>query len=201
MEDSTHKHLGGRLPLREPTEIVGAQRAMYESMVKEYSSWAEKAGFEMLTSEGQLIGPFNAFLLNPEITKALLAFDTALKEQASFSDRVREVIILAVGGVWDSKYELYAHSIMGRNAGLSDEAIVCLKSGKEPRDLTAEETLAARIAQGMAKTFRISDSLFDDGVKMFGHKALYEIATLIGEFSVTCAILNLFDIPAPTPQA
>lgn len=51
---------------------------------------------------------FNAFLQNPEIIKALLAFDTALKNHVSFSERVRVVIILAVGGVWAQRMNLRA---------------------------------------------------------------------------------------------
>ena len=90
---------------------------------------------------------------------------------------------------------------MGRNAGLSDDATESLRSGSEPRDLSPEETLAAHMAQNMAKTFRITDSLFAEGEKTFGRKGLYEIATLIGEFSVTCAILNMFEIHAPASSA
>ena len=200
MVTQTNNPLGGRLPLREPSTITGSQREMYDSLIREYAPWSKKAGFKMVTSDGRLIGPFNAFLLNPEITKALLGFDTALKNEVSFSERVREVIILAVGGVWSSKYELYAHSIMGGNAGLPPEAIDSLSSGDLPQDLPAEEMLAARIALDMAKTYRISDSLFAEAEKTFGRKGLYEIATLLGEFSVTCVILNLFDIPAPAPE-
>jgi 4-carboxymuconolactone decarboxylase len=173
---------------------------MYDSIIEEQAPWGKKAGFKMVTADGRLIGPFNAFLLNPEITKALLAFDSALKNHVSFSERVREVIILAVGGVWASKYELYSHSILGRNAGLSPEAISTLVSGDLPKDLAPDELLAARIARDMAKTYRIGDSLFAEAEKTFGKQGLYEIAALIGEFSLTCTILNLFDIPAPGPD-
>jgi 4-carboxymuconolactone decarboxylase len=192
--------LGGRLPLREPATITGPQRAMYDSIMGEQAPWGKRAGFKMVTADGRLIGPFNAFLLNPEITRALLAFDAALKKHVSFSERVREVIILAVGGVWKSKYELYSHSIMGRNAGLSAAAISSLSSGDLPKDLAPDELLAARIAHDMAKSYRISDSLFAEAEKTFGKRGLYEIGALVGEFSLTCTILNLFDIPAPSPE-
>ena len=113
---------------------------------------------------------------------------------------MREVIILAVGGVWGSKYELYSHSIMGRNAGLSATAISSLSSGDVPENLAPDELLAARIAHDVAKSYRISDSLFVEAEKTFGKKGLYEIGALIGEFSLTCTILNLFDVPAPGPE-
>jgi 4-carboxymuconolactone decarboxylase len=173
---------------------------MYDSILEEQAPWGKKAGFKMVTADGRLIGPFNAFLLNPEITKTILAFDVALKNHVSFSERVREVIILAVGGVWASNYELYSHSILGRNAGLSPETISSLSSGNLPEDLAADELLAARIARDMAKTYHIGESLFAEAEKTFGTQGMYEIAALIGEFTLTCTILNLFDIPAPGPE-
>ncbi len=200
MSEIVKDALGGRLPLRDPATITGPQRAMYDSIMEEQAPWGKRAGFKMVTAEGRLIGPFNAFLLNPEITRALLAFDAALKKHVSFSERVREVIILAVGGVWESKYELYTHSNMGRNAGLSPTAISSLSSGVLPTDLAPEELLAARIAHEMAKSYRISDSLFSEAEATFGKHGLYEIGSLIGEFSLTCTILNLFDIPVPGPE-
>ena len=60
MDASRSNDLGGRLTLHEPSEIVGSQRAMYDSMITAYSPWAEKAGFKMMTPDGRLIGPFRA---------------------------------------------------------------------------------------------------------------------------------------------
>jgi 4-carboxymuconolactone decarboxylase len=43
---------------------------------------------------------------------------------------------LAVGGVWDAQFELYAHSALAHEAGLSTEAITTLVSGGLPDDLS-----------------------------------------------------------------
>ena len=163
--------LGGRLPLREPSTLKGQQREMYDSIIRDQAPWGRRAGFKMVTKEGGLIGPFNSFLLNPEITRALLAFDAALKNHVSFSERVREAIIIAVGGVWASKYELYSHSILGQNAGLSPEVIQSLASGELPEGLAPEELLAARIARNMATIHRIDDDLYEEAEQTFGSRA------------------------------
>jgi 4-carboxymuconolactone decarboxylase len=188
--------LGGRLPLREPSTLTEQQRALYDLIFAKSVPWGNKAGFKTATADGRLIGPFNAFLLNPKISETLLAFDSAVKSQSSLSERVREVIIVAVGGVWAAKYELYTHSILARNAGISPEAIKSLASGELPKDLAEEEVLAARVARDMSVNHRIDDALFAQAKKTFGEQGLYEIAALIGEFHLTCTILNLFDIPA-----
>ena len=200
MDTKTNDSLGGRLLLREPSTLAGAQRALYDGIMETQAPLGEKAGYKINTADGRLVGPFNAFLLNPEITKTLLAFDAALKNHVSYSTRVREVIILVVGGLWASKYELYTHSILGHNSGLSPEAVKSLASGELPEGLAREEFLAVRIARDMVKTHWIDDTLFAEGEKTFGTHGMYEIALLIGMFSVTCTILNLFEIPVPGPE-
>jgi 4-carboxymuconolactone decarboxylase len=200
MDTNTNDPLGGRLPLREPSTITGSQRTLYDTIIKDQAPLGTKAGYKIVTADGRLIGPFNAFLLNPEITDALLAFDAALKNHVSYPKRVREVIILVVGGLWSSKYELYTHSILGRSSGLSPEAVKSLASGELPEGLAREESLAARIARDMVKAHRIDDALFAESEKTFGAQGMYEIALLIGMFSVTCTILNLFEIPVPGPE-
>ncbi len=201
MQTENAQAFGGRLPLRDPSTLGGAERAMYDDIVRDQKPWADGAGFKLLDRRGQLLGPFNAFLGNPEITRALLAFDAALKTKVSFSERVREAVIIAVGGVWDAKYELYSHLIMGRKAGLSSEMIEALAAGELPDGLAPEEALAARVAREMSTKHRIDDALYEEAERTFGAKGLYEIGALIGEFSVTCTILNLFEVPVPDPDA
>ena len=193
--------LGGRLALAEPSTLADEPRELYDTVIKDFVPWGQKGGFKISSHDGLLIGPFNAFLLNPEITKPLLALDGALKAHVSFSVRVREVIILAVGGVWASEYELYSHSIMARTAGISSTAIEALAAGELPTDLTGEELLAARVAHEISASHRIGDALYAEAKETFGVRGLYEIAALIGEFSATCAILNMFEVPPPGPDA
>ena len=201
MTSASKDPLGGRLSLADPSALPEGPRELYDTVIEDFVPWGQRGGFKISTRDDLLIGPFNAFLLNPEITKPLLAFDGALKHHASFSERVREVIILAVGGVWASEYELYSHSIMGRSAGISPEAIEALAAGEMPTDVAADELLAARLAQDISVRHHISDELYAEATATFGERGLYEIAALIGEFSATCAILNMFEVPAPGPDA
>ena len=200
MPVATRDPLGGRLPLADPSALPDGQRELYDTVIKDFVPWGQKGGFKIATRDDLLIGPFNAFLLNPEITKPLLAFDSALKNHTSFSERVREVIILTVGGVWASEYELYSHSIMARSAGISSEAIEALAAGEMPTDVAADELLAARLAHGISVSHHVSDELYAEARETFGEDGLYEIAALIGEFSATCAILNMFEVPVPGPE-
>ena len=189
--------LGGRLPLVDPAAFTGAQRQLFDRVTATRERPANFAGFRTTTPDGRLIGPFNAFLLRPEVAFTLLEFSSTTQSQTSLSDRVREVVILAVGAVWDAQFELYAHSVLAHQAGLSTESITALVSGGLPDDLSAHEKIAGRVAQQLSTRHGIDDELYREAQNAFGAKGLFDIAALIGVYHSVCAILNLFEVPAP----
>ena len=125
--------LGGRLPLADPANLVGEQRELFDKMTSAVVPWADDTGFHSTTDDGRFIGPFNPALLNPAMTSAAAELLLGEREHTSLSARVREVVILAVGAVWQSDYELYAHSAAARKVGIPEDAIRVLVSGEYPR--------------------------------------------------------------------
>src|SRR6202790_2528744 len=114
--------MGGRLPLADPANLSAAQRELFDKMTSAVVPWADDTGFHSATDDGRFIGPFNPALLNPAMTSASAELLLGEREHTSLSARLREVVILAVGAVWQSDYELYAHVAVARKAGLSDGA-------------------------------------------------------------------------------
>ena len=106
MSDSTDA-LGGRLPIADPAALSPAQREVFDRMATRIVPWANDARFQSTAEDGRLIGPFNPALLNPAIAAPFLDLQFA-ERHASLNERVREVVILAVGAVWRADYE-YAH--------------------------------------------------------------------------------------------
>ena len=98
---------------------------------------------------------------------------------------------------WDAQFELYAHSALAHQAGLSTESITALVGGRLPDGPSAHEKIAGRVAQQLSVRHRIDDGLYREAQNAFGTTGLFEIAALIGVYHSVCAILNLFAVPAP----
>ena len=45
--------LGGRLPLPDPTDLVGAQRELFDKMTSAVVPWADDTGFHSTTDDGR----------------------------------------------------------------------------------------------------------------------------------------------------
>ena len=123
------KKLGGRLALLDPRALSPAQKAVYDRISATFGSWADRIHFQSKTGDGRLIGPFNPILYSPGISSSFLNLHDAEEKYTSLDERVRQVVILSVGAVWKSDYELYAHSAAARKAGISENAIRTLTAG------------------------------------------------------------------------
>lgn len=189
--------LGGRLPLADPQALNGEQRALFDRMMARIVPWADEAGFAGTADDGRLIGPFNPALLNPTVTAALLDLSVAERTHTALSDRVREVVILAVGAVWRADYEVYAHVALARKAGLSEQAARMIAAGGEPAELSEQETIAQRLTTALSAAHRVDDTLYRQAEDAFGAQGLADVAFLIGIYHAVCAVLTLFSIPAP----
>jgi len=189
--------LGGRLPLADPATLTGAQRDLFEALKATWEPLSNGAGVQMTTADGRLIGPYNTFLLHPEMAAKFSEFQAGEKAHTTLSPRVREVVILAVGAVWRADYELYAHAAAARKAGLSEHAVKALANGEVPEELTADEKIAGRIARQLSSTHRVDDALYREAEQAFGRRGLVDIAALIGAYHAVCTTLTMFDVPAP----
>jgi 4-carboxymuconolactone decarboxylase len=189
--------LGGRLALLDPQALSAAQKAIYDRISATFGSWADRIHFQSKTDDGRLIGPFNPILFSPGISASFLDLHDAEEKHTSLGERVRQVAILAVGAVWKSDYELYAHSAAARKAGISESAIRTLATGGLPDDLSEQEKVAQRYARQFSAEHRVDADLYSAAVHAFGEHGVVDLAYLIGIYHITCGLLNSFDIPRP----
>ena len=194
---ATSHGLGGRVPLVNPATLTGDGRELFVRIQESVVPWAERTGFAATTAGGRLIGPFNATLLNPSIAAEFLKLQAAEEKYTSLNERVRQVVILTVGAVWQAPYELYAHSAVARHAGLDGSDVGVLVAGGTPEHLTDAEKIAHRLARALTTSHRVGDALYRDAYETFRAAGVFEITTLTGIYHTVCGILNVFAIPAP----
>jgi 4-carboxymuconolactone decarboxylase len=189
--------LGGRLPLLDPLALSAQQQDLYDRINATFGKWSRNIHFQSKTDDGRLIGPFNPILYSPGISASFLDLHDAEEKHTSLGERVRQVVILSVGAVWKSDYELYAHSAAARKASISENAIRILAAGGLPDDLSEPEKVAQRYARQFSAERCVDADLYTAAVHAFGEHGVVDLTYLIGIYHITCGLLNSFDIPAP----
>ena len=196
MSDLVHG-LGGRLPLLEPAKLQPKQLELYSKINSDIVPLADASGFKSKDDQRQLIGPFNATLYSPEMCGSFLALQKMEEEQTSLSKRARQVVILTVGSVWKSPYELYAHSAVAAKAGLSAQQIDSLAAGHAPEGLSTYELAAQRFTDQLVSKYTVDGDIYTAAHEVLGDRGLVEMLVLIGCDLSVCALLNAFTVPVP----
>jgi 4-carboxymuconolactone decarboxylase len=189
--------LGGRLPLIDPETLTDDQRGLFDLLSNTLVAWTDGIEVQAATDDGRLIGPFNPALYSPAISAKFIELQMFEPMHTSLNERVRQVVILAVGAIWRADYELYAHAAAARSAGISEHAVKGLANGEIPDGLTEDEKTAGLLAAQLTSTHRVDEALYRKAEQAFGRKGLVDMAALIGAYHAVCTTLTMFNVPAP----
>lgn len=110
---------------------------------------------------------------------------------------MREVVILTVGGAWDSAYEVYAHVAVARSVGLSEPAIAAIRAHAPDDALDGDELAAHRFVDELVRTHRVAQPTYDAALAAFGRDGVLDMTQLTGMYLATSALLNALEVPAP----
>ncbi|KMO42730.1 hypothetical protein VQ02_02035 [Methylobacterium variabile] len=185
-----------RLPPIAPADLAPLQRPLYDDM---RSGVAAKYDlFTTTRNDGALLGPWNAWLHQPEVGAAFWTVTKAMTAFKILPDGVRQVAILAVGARFGAAYEIYAHGAVAQaRHAMSDQRLATLAAGERPPDLTDEEATAFDVARALAGGGVLPEPTYRRAVALFGQAGANELIYLVGHYCFVSVTLNGFAIPVP----
>jgi 4-carboxymuconolactone decarboxylase len=186
-----------RLPLLRPADLSAEQKPLYDASDAMVAA-EEFNGMTTKQPDGSFIGPWAVMLHFPRAGAALGEFCRAVSALPGLSPSAKQVVILTVGGRYNTAYELYAHTIAARAAGLRPDQIATLCAGGRPADLTAEENLAADVAGALVRGGVLPATTYQSVVDTCGQAALDAMVLLTVQYLALCVLLNAYDVPVPT---
>lgn len=184
-----------RLPLIPPGQLSAEQKPLYDEMKQGIAS--NFNAFKVLADDGALMGPWNPWLHEPKIGKAIWDFTLAMTAQATLADPVRQVAILVVGAHFHAAYELYAHIAVAEREGMDEVRIATLVAGVKPPDLSDDESLAYDVAYALCGGGVLPEPLYALAVQRFGQHGANELIYLVGLYCLVSTTLNGFNVPVP----
>jgi alkylhydroperoxidase family enzyme len=184
-----------RLPLIPPAELSAEQKSLYDSMRKGIAS--NFNAFRVEREDGALMGPWNPWLHEPGIGKAIWDLTLAITANAVLPDNVRQIAILVVGARYDAAYELYAHVAVAEKEGMAPERLAALVADLKPNDLSKEENVAFDVAYALCRGGTLPEPLYRLAVATFGQRGTNELIYLVGLYALVSTTLNGFNVPVP----
>ena len=154
--------------------------------------------FTTMRPDGALLGPWNAWLHQPELGEAFWGATQAMTRFAALPDRVRQVVILVVGARFGAAYEIYAHgAVASARHGMSARRIATLAAGGRPEDLADEEAAGFDVATALLAGGVLPEPTYRQAVALFGQRGTNELIYLVGHYCFVSITLNGFAVPVP----
>jgi 4-carboxymuconolactone decarboxylase len=186
---------GARIPKLEPSALDDEQRSLYQAIAAGRRAQGPQL-FRLVDEHGRLEGPFNAFLLQPRLGRALQALGSSVRYETRLDDRCREIAILIVAARWRSDFEWYAHEAVARSAGLGDAELAAVRDGRHDA-LSGREAVVARTAGALVARGDLDDAEYREALDQVGPAGLFELLTLVGYYAALALQLRVFRVSAP----
>ena len=172
------------------------QRELYDAIANGPRNQGRQQ-FELVAEDGRLAGPFNAFLLRPELGTHLEQLGAAIRFGSSLSDRSREIAILTVAARWSCEFEQRAHEAIGRSIGLTDPELQAIRSASPQADAELsdpDERLVVRVVRSLLARGDVDDEDFMALAGRVGAAGIFELTTLVGYYTTLALQLKVFRV-------
>jgi 4-carboxymuconolactone decarboxylase len=184
-----------RLPLIAPVDLTVEQKSLYDDMRR--GIHGNFNAFKAEREDGALMGPWNPWLHEPAIGKAVWDLTLAMTANATLPDNIRQIAILVVGARYDAAYEIYAHIAVAEQEGMAEERLATLVAGLKPSDLARDESIAYDLAYALSGGGVLPEPLYRLALSAFGQHGLNELIYLVGLYALVSTTLNGFNVPVP----
>lgn len=184
-----------RLPPIAPDDLTLEQRPLYDDM----RAGIEKGfrGFVTTRKDGALMGPFNPWLHEPRIGRAVWELTEALSVVSTLPDPCRQIAILVTGAHFHAGYEIYAHVAVAQRDGLPDETVSTIVAGQRPAGLPREQAIAYDAAAALVRGGVLPELTYRLAEATFGAPGVAELIHLVGLYCLVSVTLNGFNVPVP----
>jgi len=178
-----------------PADLDPAQKPLYLDMQKGIAGHFN--AFKAQREDGALIGPWNPWLHEPSIGKAIWDLTLAMTANAVLADPVRQIAILTVGAHYKAAYEIYAHIAVAETENMPAARLASLVANIKPTDLSAHESVAFDVAYALSRGGVLPEPLYRLAVETFEQHGADELFYLVGLYALVSITLNAFNVPVP----
>lgn len=137
--------------------------------------------FRMLAGSGPSFVPFMS-LINAYLNEGLLDVE------------LRELVILRVGHLCGSAYELHQHLRVSRTLGLSESRIEAAAGTLPSPQFSEAENAALALADKLVAHVKAGKEIFEEARAHLGDSGVQELIIIVGVYLLVCRYLETLEI-------
>jgi 4-carboxymuconolactone decarboxylase len=183
-----------RIPYVRREELGPEGQQLWDSIVG-------SRGEVVVTRDGGLAGPFNAFVTAPGAGRRLSSLGATLRFGTSIERRLSEIAIITVGARWRAEFEWWAHAPMAREHGVASAVVDAIGRGEDPLFEADDERAVYAVARQLSSSGRLDRETYDAAHRFLGDAGMVELVSLCGYYTLVSFLLNAFAVPLPPDAA
>jgi len=129
---------------------------------------------------------FRALLHNPKAAGHLTSLGAQLRFHSAMPEALKELAIILVAREWNSAIEWTGHAVLAARAGVSDESIEAVRTGKAPEGLTEQEQIIARFVHQLLRQKEVSDDIFEAARRLVDTQGIVDLALTCSYYTAVC---------------
>jgi 4-carboxymuconolactone decarboxylase len=161
----------------------------------------DRLGGSLVTTEGGLAGPFNAFVTAPGTGRRVSALGATVRFGTSIERRLSEIAIITIGARWQAEFEWWAHAPMAREHGVAGAVVDAIGRGEDPPFEADDERAVYAVARQLGHSGRLDQDAYDAAHRVLGDAGMVELVSLCGYYTLISYLLNAFAVPLPPGAA
>lgn len=172
---------GDRMPLMSMEDMTARQREAAEALI----AGPRKAVF----------GPFVPLLRSPLLMDRMGKLGEYLRFESGLDTRIRELSVCIAARHVTNQFEWLMHAPLAQKAGVDHGVLADIASGRRPKSMKADETIAFDFATELLNLNGVSDDTFAEAKATFSEVGVVELATLVGYFVMVSWLMNVARTP------
>jgi 4-carboxymuconolactone decarboxylase len=173
-----------RIPLATRDQIAEKEQPAYDAFM------ASRAGRPN-------IGPYSLLMHMPEMAQRLEALRICLRDEASLSQKLQELVMISVAREMSCAFIWHAHAAAARKAGVRDDIVDNIRERRPLTNLDPEEQTAVDFTRELLQNRKVSRATFDAATARFGQRGTMTLTNLIACYAVLAYNMNAYDLEAP----
>jgi 4-carboxymuconolactone decarboxylase len=173
-----------RIPLVTRDQIVEKEKPAYDAFLQ------SRAGRPN-------IGPYSLLAHMPEMAQKLDALRLYLRDEASLSQKLQELVMISVAREMGCAFIWYAHAAAARQAGVRDDVVDSIRERRPLTNLDADERAVVDFTRELLQNRKVSRPTFDAATGRFGQRGTMTLTNLIACYAVLAYNMNTYELEAP----
>lgn len=143
------------------------------------------------------VGPYTLLLHMPEMAQKLEALRLCLRDEASLSQKLQELVMISVAREMSCAFIWYAHAAAARKAGVRDDVVEGIRDRRALANLDADEQAAVDFTRELLQNRKVSRPTFDAATARLGQRGTMALTNLIACYAVLAYNMNAYELEAP----